>query len=359
MYVFFRSSTAKIIIGTSLNENYDIDTEVLTKKKYKYFLEGYKFTSRFAGRCELLVSEIFRELRISTLQEFIEVRNALFKNNISIYSANRYLNFINHCDSKIPDKPVDKIIEKFYKDSHQSNISIIRPNQIFTFLSRTSPSTDDIKEGWYDIDENKILSYNKSKKMVTQFKIMAYKEETCIKFIKDFRHFLNTIELDLKLNNVDPYYTISFSHSTEEFNIYLISGICSIYFQNNTSKSDSKDWIGYTNHRIVKRKAFPIMIDVSKKKSDLPTNNNFYRSNDINLFTEDIALLVICERIIQSCINNSPMDLFWNKSYRKWINGISKISPNIRNKCYKCGRRISFLNSFPISSTKSICSICI
>lgn len=338
--IFFRPDTAKIIVGTILKKNYDIDTEVLTEKRYEYYIDKYKFTSRFPGRCELLISEICRQLEIKCSDDFTAVLEGVYnyfkskqQSMINISSGIRtYIYFVQvhpKEEKMIQSKStfsIDMVMNTFYKNTLVTNTPKISPTSLINFLSLASfKNTKEMLGisnsgiGWYNIDSNKIQSYNDTKEFTnSKLRIISHLEETCTNFINNLSHLFKILGLVLTDDIKESRYTLNIpqhqpskmvDHANGiqhdyQFNINLISAVCTAYLENMNDMKDA--WIGYVDRKIIKRSGKPITKDI-------------HISDHFNIFSNSIDLVQICEKIIWYCTSHTVPKIIEYKCFNNFV----------------------------------------
>lgn len=350
--IFFNPDTAKIIVGTILKKNYDIDTEVLTDNCYTYYDKKYKFTSRFPGRCELLISEIYKQLGISSTDNFDDILQNIYKyfsmkrvsseinddlkiGSLSLMQSTvrKYINFIrmkpNEQKIQLAGRKlsssfnVTSILNTFYKNTLVTNITKISPTSLITFLSRALFNNNEkvsidskVDFSWYDIDLNQIQIQDISKEnnlfKDVSLKTFSRSERASLDFINNLKHLFKIIGLTLT-SNKETGYTLSVSQSSRYYDINLVSAICTAYFRyliseipsiKNKFRHSLKEnifdisreiWIGYVNRKLI-------------KSSEKCLNKNIYSSNFLHLFSDDADLIKVCERIIYYCNSHKSLN---------------------------------------------------
>lgn len=298
--IFFKPDTAKIIVGTLLKKNYDIDIEVLTDNCYTYYDKKYKFTSRFPGRCELLISEIYKQLGIGSADNFDDILQNVHKHfttkrdspsfivgratisvggatisvdsktdNLSLMQSaiREYINFIQmkSNEQKIQlvghklnnSLNVTSIFNTFYKNTLVTNITKISSTSLIIFLTRALfnnneqvPIESKIDFNWYDIDLNKIQIQDISKETKVfkndKLKIFSQSEKAYLDFINNLKDLFKIIGLVLT-NSKESGYTLNIFQNNHYYDINLVSTICTAYFRYSMLKiSNSEGVIHYS-----------------------------------------------------------------------------------------------------------------
>ena len=363
--IFFKPDTAKIIVGTLLKKNYDIDIEVLTDNCYTYYDKKYKFTSRFPRRCELLISEIYKQLRIGSADNFDNILQNVYNHfttkrdppsfivgratisvggatisvggatinidsktdNLSLMQSaiREYINFIQmkSNEQKIQlvghklnnSFNVTSIFNTFYKNTLVTNITKISSTSLIIFLARALFNNNEqvsieskIDFNWYDIDLDKIQIQDISKETKVfkndKLKIFSQSEKAYLDFINNLKDLFKIIGLVLT-NSKESGYTLNIFQSNHYYDINLVSAICTAYFRYSSLKmsnnvvrhqllNSQEIWIGYVNRKIIK----------SLEKC---SNKNIYSSNFLHLFSDEVNLIQICERIIYYCNSHKSL----------------------------------------------------